>query len=657
MRNILYGFILGVALLHWVPVAQAQPDTLWSSRVILDGTVTLNGAVGITDGFVVVGSSITQAGNRDMIVAKVSLSGDVLWTNTMGTTRDEEAWGVASTTTGNFIIAGFGVDQTGSRNRLVVAGVNANGDSVFWRTYASNGQTKGRDIVRLSDNNFGVIGYRYSDQNSSSDMWLLKCNANGDTLWSRTYGGAQTDVGNRLALRPNGGLAIAGTTMSSGNGANDAWIVVTDSLGQNSVSHTFGTTSNEYGNAVSASESGEIFVGGRGALSDGPAFVAKCNSSGGVIWSNFYVEESSAMVRGFIARTGGGVFCVGMDTDSGGRPWMMGLDADGNHEWGQRLNLPGGELNGIVPVPNGEALAFGTASAEGYVLLFATPAGIGGIMHEVASGLPIAGVYVSTLGNGYAAITDVEGRFTLERSPGTYTLVGYGPCVERDTFQTVEAFEDSIVAVELSIGVPDYQRVQSSVNITVHNHQSASEPLYLQNIGSGIMSFEITAEAYSPPTPWLTVEPETGWVPAGETVTVQVIAQPDTTDDGVYDFYGYLSLRTNSCPDSTDQLPVLVNVLDANDQASLPREFALHAAYPNPFNPQTTIVFDLPRAADVRLAIYDITGRLVRELVQGPRAAGVHGLVFDASDLASGVYVARFESSDFHAVQKLLLLR
>ena len=87
------------------------------------------------------------------------------------------------------------------------------------------------------------------------------------------------------------------------------------------------------------------------------------------------------------------------------------------------------------------------------------------------------------------------------------------------------------------------------------------------------------------------------------------------------------------------------------------------AAHPNPFNPQTTIAFDLPRALEVSLEIYDLKGRLVRTLLSGnPHSAGNHKQVWDGRDAdgqatASGVYFYRFTAGDQNRVGKLTLLK
>jgi len=90
---------------------------------------------------------------------------------------------------------------------------------------------------------------------------------------------------------------------------------------------------------------------------------------------------------------------------------------------------------------------------------------------------------------------------------------------------------------------------------------------------------------------------------------------------------------------------------------SLPTKYALHQNYPNPFNPTTTLKYDLPNATDVSLIIYDILGRKVKELVNTKQQAGRYELQFDASSLASGVYIYQLIAEKFISSKKMILLR
>ena len=90
---------------------------------------------------------------------------------------------------------------------------------------------------------------------------------------------------------------------------------------------------------------------------------------------------------------------------------------------------------------------------------------------------------------------------------------------------------------------------------------------------------------------------------------------------------------------------------------AMPQQYQLKQNYPNPFNPGTTIRYNLPRAADVRISIYNMSGRKVLTLVSGKQPAGEHSLYWDASGTASGIYFIKLESEEVVLVKKCLLIK
>lgn len=89
----------------------------------------------------------------------------------------------------------------------------------------------------------------------------------------------------------------------------------------------------------------------------------------------------------------------------------------------------------------------------------------------------------------------------------------------------------------------------------------------------------------------------------------------------------------------------------------VPRICVLEQNYPNPFNPSTTIRYGLPGRSHVTLSVFNTLGQLVAVIQEGEQEAGFHRAVFDASRLASGVYLYRLRAGDFVQSRKLLLLR
>lgn len=91
--------------------------------------------------------------------------------------------------------------------------------------------------------------------------------------------------------------------------------------------------------------------------------------------------------------------------------------------------------------------------------------------------------------------------------------------------------------------------------------------------------------------------------------------------------------------------------------SSAPMDYALLPAFPNPFNPETHLSFTLPEDAQVSLAIYDLSGRIVATLYDGWYPAGSYDAIFGASNLPSGVYFARLEAGNHQQTQKLFLMK
>lgn len=93
------------------------------------------------------------------------------------------------------------------------------------------------------------------------------------------------------------------------------------------------------------------------------------------------------------------------------------------------------------------------------------------------------------------------------------------------------------------------------------------------------------------------------------------------------------------------------NVIDA-----IPGKFELYQNYPNPFNPVTNIRFGLPKASHVKLDVFNVLGQRVAILVDSQMEPGFQVIKFDASNLASGFYIYRFQAGDFIKYKKMILI-
>jgi len=92
-------------------------------------------------------------------------------------------------------------------------------------------------------------------------------------------------------------------------------------------------------------------------------------------------------------------------------------------------------------------------------------------------------------------------------------------------------------------------------------------------------------------------------------------------------------------------------------EQDIPQAFSLSQNFPNPFNPATKITFALPKAGDAVVKVFNLLGQEIATLVNGKMNAGYHEVTFDASRLASGVYLYSLSSGQFHATKKMLLIK
>ena len=99
-----------------------------------------------------------------------------------------------------------------------------------------------------------------------------------------------------------------------------------------------------------------------------------------------------------------------------------------------------------------------------------------------------------------------------------------------------------------------------------------------------------------------------------------------------------------------------------HQKQSIPTAYDLRQNHPNPFNPSTTIEYDLPKNVEVEITIFNLLGSKIRTLVDESMNAGSHRIVWDAKDnagrtVSTGVYFYRMKAGDFVKVKKLLFMK
>ncbi|MFA7331326.1 MAG: lamin tail domain-containing protein [Candidatus Delongbacteria bacterium] len=242
--------------------------------------------------------------------------------------------------------------------------------------------------------------------------------------------------------------------------------------------------------------------------------------------------------------------------------------------------------------------------------------------------------------NGLAAGTDVDEFIELfNHGTATVDLGGWSLSGVTFTFPAgsfIAPGEYRVLAVNSEAFaarygfLPDFQWTSGALS-------NDGEAIVLSNASAQ----EMDRVVYDDASPWPTT-------PDGSGPSLELIAPALDNSLAANWQASFVDGGTPRGPNST--APV-VEAIDA------PRGFALAPAWPNPFNPSTTLAFTLEQAQVVELAVFDLAGRRVAVLAQGLRSAGTHQVVFQAEGLASGLYLARLQGEGRLECQRLVLVK
>jgi hypothetical protein len=164
---------------------------------------------------------------------------------------------------------------------------------------------------------------------------------------------------------------------------------------------------------------------------------------------------------------------------------------------------------------------------------------------------------------------------------------------------------------------------------------------------------------------WLNIAPTSGTLGMGGTEELEIMIDATILPPGSYQ--RNIDIASNDPANPVVTVPVFLTV-DSTETATgitedrVPTRYVLHPNYPNPFNPTTTIAYDLPERAGVNLVIYDVGGREVRRLVGETQPHGHYEVTWDGRNAsgdpaASGVYFYKLAAGEFVQTRKMILLK
>ena len=282
----------------WLIKTDESGDTLWT-KTFGGSEGDAGGCVQQTSdgGYVVVGYTRSySAGDYDVWLIKTDESGDTLWTKTFGGSDSDVGNSVQQTSDGGYIIAGitefYGAGEPFWWNQDVwLIKTDESGNTLWTKTFGGSGEDWGISVQQTTDGGYIITGRMESYLTAPEDVWLIKTDVLGDTLWTKTYGGSGDDGGSSVQQTTDGGYIIAGGTESYGAGNSDVWLIKTDALGDTLWTKTFGGNGKEYGGSVQqTSDGGYIIEGSTESYGAGNSdvWLIKTDASGDEVWTKTF---------------------------------------------------------------------------------------------------------------------------------------------------------------------------------------------------------------------------------------------------------------------------------------------------------------------------------------------------------------------------------
>jgi len=365
-----------------------------------------------------------NGGAGDAFVAKLSGSGEHLWSTYLGGSADDWGWSIALDRAGNVLVTGEtassgwvsgGFDMTHNGNYDAFAVKLSGSGSHLWSTYLGGSNNDGGGSIAVDGaGNVFVTGGTWSSGwvsggfdttfNYGSDAFAAKLSGSGSHLWSTYLGGIYDDWGYGIVVDGTGKVLVTGDTASFGwisggfdtthNGGYDAFVVELSGSGSHLWSTYLGGSDDDHGYGIALDGAGNVFVTGytksSGWVSGGfdtthngvqDAFVAELSGSGAHLWSTYLGGSGDDQGWSIAVDGAGNAFVTGVTESSGwvsrgfgtthngsGDPFVAELSGSGAHLWSTYLGGSQYDFGtGIAVDGAGNVFVTGTTESSGWV--------------------------------------------------------------------------------------------------------------------------------------------------------------------------------------------------------------------------------------------------------------------------------------------------
>ncbi len=290
-------------------------------------------------GYILVGSTRSDIlSDWDVYLVKTKADGSKEWEKTFGGSAEDHGWSVECISDGYLIIGSKASSGAGNKDAYLIK-TDKDGNWVWERTFGGLYADEGYAVSQAGDGGFVIAGYTQASFNGDDNAWLIKTDANGNLEWQQVFGIIATSLadipgcleqGKEVLLTSDGGYLLAGYTHSLGAGDFDAWLIKTDSMGNETWNRTIGGGSMDQAEAVvQTADGGYALAGMSRSWAFKQAWLAKTDSTGKLEWDKHFGGDNEEWAYDLQQTADGGFILAGSTSSHGGdmaylvyfKPW------------------------------------------------------------------------------------------------------------------------------------------------------------------------------------------------------------------------------------------------------------------------------------------------------------------------------------------------
>lgn len=284
----------------------------------------------------------------DIFLMKTDYAGNILWLKSYGGNNSEYCAEIAQTSDGGFIMIGNSNSFSSSDQNVYAIKTDSSGNILWSKTYGGINTDLGQTILQTNDGGYIIGAETYSFGVGHSDIYLLRINAGGDTVWAKTLGTAGSDEScSDVQVTSDGGYIFTGGVQYFTPFNYDIYLMKTDSLGNFQWCKTYDVGENDLGYQVrQLSDGGFIIIGFVNLGSGYGIALIRTDSSGGLIWSKAYGGINSDIGFALQLTSDGGFIITGRIESYGlgiGDTYLLKTDSMGNRQWMKTYGMIGYE--------------------------------------------------------------------------------------------------------------------------------------------------------------------------------------------------------------------------------------------------------------------------------------------------------------------------